>query len=109
MLHDVVNATYRGDYRIELQFDDGEKGVVDFSKYIRRGGVFESFKDISFFRNFSVNAELGTLTWGGELDIAPETLYAEATGRKLPPWMDSEGGSTTNTHSNPDSARPLHP
>ncbi len=106
MLHDVVKATYRGDYRIELEFDDGENGVVDFSKYMQRGGVFERFKDISFFRNFSVNAEFGTLTWGGELDIAPETLYAEATGRGLPPW--TEGESAANTRSRPNSVRTPH-
>jgi hypothetical protein len=104
MLHDVVKATYRGDYRIELEFDDGQKGVVDFSKYVERGGVFERFKDIAFFRSFSVNAELGALTWGDELDVAPETLYAEATGRGFPPWMDLEGASTANKRLHPDSA-----
>jgi hypothetical protein len=55
MLHDVVTAIYRGDYRIELEFDDGQRGVVDFSKYLEGGGVFERFKDIEFFRSFSVN------------------------------------------------------
>jgi hypothetical protein len=34
-----------------------------------------------------VDPELGTLSWYGEVDIAPETLYAEATGRSLPDWM----------------------
>ena len=43
MLHDVISATYRGDYRIELEFDDGARGVVDFSSYLQRGGVFQRF------------------------------------------------------------------
>jgi hypothetical protein len=106
MLHDVVKATYRGEYRIELEFDDGQKGVVDFSKYLERGGVFERLKNLEFFRNFSVNAELGALTWGNEVDIAPETLYAEATKRGLPPWMDpAEAESSANKHLHPGSAR----
>ena len=104
MFHDVVKATYRGDYRIELEFDDGQRGVVDFSKYAERGGVFERFNDIAFFRSFSVNAELGALTWGDEVDIAPETLYAEATGKGLPPWMDPEGKSTASKHLHPGPA-----
>jgi hypothetical protein len=29
------------------------------------------------------------LTWGDQLDIAPETLYAAATGRDLPAWMET--------------------
>lgn len=103
MIHDVIKAVYRGGYRIELEFDDGERGVVDFTKYVRKGGVFERLKHMEFFRNFSVNEELGTLTWGDEIDIAPETLYAEATGGSLPEWMESEGGDTANQrlHSDP--------
>lgn len=87
MLHDVVSATYRGDYIIEIEFDDGRRGTVDFTKYLERRGVFERFRDIAFFRNFAVNKELGVLTWNNEIDIAPETLYAEATGTALPTWM----------------------
>lgn len=90
MLHDIVTAKYRGDYLIELEFDDGKHGVVDFVNYLGRGGVFESFKDIEFFRNFSVNKELGVLAWGNEIEIAPETLYAKATGCGYPVWMESD-------------------
>jgi hypothetical protein len=103
VLHDVLTATYRGDYRIELEFDDGQRGVVDFSKYLERGGVFERFKDLEFFRNFSVNEELGILTWDDEIDVAPETLYAEATGTGLPAWMEPEERATDERtlHSKP--------
>ncbi len=91
MLHDVVAASYQGEYKIALEFDDGSRGVVDFSSYLQRGGVFEQFQDIEFFRGFRVDPELGTVTWRGQLDIAPETLYAAATGRDLPAWMETEG------------------
>lgn len=106
MLHDVVTATYRGNYVIELEFDDGQRGIVDFSKYLKRGDVFERFKDIDFFRSFSVNKELGVLTWGDEVDVAPETLYAEATGSELPAWMEPEEEAAANRrlHTNPAQA-----
>jgi hypothetical protein len=94
MLYDVIGATYRGDYLIEIEFDDGSRGVVDFSRYIQRGGVFERFKDLAYFCQFTVNEEAGTLTWGNEVDIAPETLYAHATGRGLPAWMSVDEAST---------------
>jgi hypothetical protein len=90
MIHDIISAVYKGGYRIELEFDDGKRGIVDFSKYLEKGGIFERMKDIDFFRGFSVNGELGTLTWEDEIEIAPETLYAEATGGGLPEWMESE-------------------
>ena len=44
MLHDVVSAIYKGGYRIELEFDDGQRGTVDFAKYLKRRGVFERFR-----------------------------------------------------------------
>lgn len=90
MLHDVVSALYKGGYRIELVFDNGERGVVDFSPYLQRGGVFKRFHDVSFFREFRVDPELGTLTWADEIDVAPETLYAQATGAPLPDWMSPQ-------------------
>ncbi len=88
MIHDIIGTEYKGDYLIELFFDDGKHGVVDFSKYLKRGGVFKKFKNIEYFRAFQINKELGVLTWGNDLDIAPETLYAEATGTRLPSWME---------------------
>ncbi len=92
MLKDVVSADYKGGYKIEVTFEDGAAGIVDFSRFLNRGGVFEKFKDMEFFKNFSINKELGVLTWGdGEVDIAPETLYAEATNSTLPDWMTPEG------------------
>ncbi|MDE2707132.1 MAG: DUF2442 domain-containing protein [Gemmatimonadota bacterium] len=49
MLHDVVSAIYQGDYLIELEFDNGQRGTVDFAKYLERRGVFEQFRDLEFF------------------------------------------------------------
>ena len=88
MLHDIVDAKYIEEYKIELEFDDGKRGIVNFLKYLDKGGIFELFKDIGFFRNFSINEDLGTLTWDDKVDIAPETLYAEATGSGLPDWVE---------------------
>lgn len=89
MLHDVVKATYIGDYKIDVTFDDGQCGIVDFSSYLTKGGVFERFKDIEFFRKFSINTELGVLTWQNEIDIAPEILYTEATNAAHPNWVQA--------------------
>lgn len=90
MIHDIIGAEYKGDYLIELFFDNGKRGVVDFSKYLNRRGVFRKLKNIEYFRSFQVNKELGVLAWANDLDIAPETLYAEATGTRLPSWMEEQ-------------------
>ena len=96
MLHDIVSAVYRGGYLIELEFDDGQSGTVDFAGYLERRGVFERFRDLEFFRSFTINKELGVLTWDGEIDIAPETLYAAATRTGLPAWMNPDRPPTVS-------------
>lgn len=100
MIHDVISARYKGGYRIEIEFDDGKQGIIDFSTYLQKGGIFNRFKDLVFFRAFSVNMELGTLTWGDEIDIAPETLYANATGLGFPAWMKAEDPRSANKRVN---------
>jgi len=89
MTQDVIAARYINDYRLELFFEDGKTGVVDFCKYIEKGGVFEKLKNLEFFKEFSINKELGILTWYDEVDVAPEVLYSEATGASLPEWFES--------------------
>lgn len=90
MIHDVVSASYKGGNRIEVTFDNGKRGVVDFSKYLDKGGVFDRFKDMAFFKNLKINEELGVLTGGDEVNVAPETLYAEATRTQLPDWIEKK-------------------
>ena len=99
MQRDIVSATYRDDYLIEIAFDNGESGTVDFAKYLQRPGVFKRFRDLEFFRSFSINRELGVLTWGNEIDIAPETLYSQGTGTALPEWMNPGQEPLTNPNS----------
>ena len=94
MTPDVISAEYKGEYKIEVAFEDGSKGVVDFAGYPDKGGVFERFRDRDFFMAFEINPELGVLTWGNEIDIAPEVLYSLATGAPLPDWMTSGEASS---------------
>jgi len=103
MIKDIVFASYKGEYKIELTFEDGASGIVDFSKYLSRGGVFNKFRDIDFFKDFKINEDLGVLTWSNEIDIAPETLYADTTNSKLPDWMDAQDTNSANMSLQPTS------
>lgn len=89
MIYDVISAEYKGDYRILVTFENGKGGIVDFEQFIKRGGVFEKLQDMTFFRQFSINKELGILCWDNQVDVAPEILYSVATGEPLPEWMSS--------------------
>jgi hypothetical protein len=74
---------------------------------LKGGGVLGHFKDVEFLKQFKINEEIGTLTWGTEIDIGSETLYAEATGAPLPHWMETKRKRPANKALNgtPYSAR----
>jgi Protein of unknown function (DUF2442) len=90
MYVDIISARYVNDYKIELTFENGRSGIVDFMKFISKGGVFSRLSDLDLFKRFQVNKELGIITWEEEIDVAPEILYSEATGEPLPRWMHQE-------------------
>jgi hypothetical protein len=89
MYFDIVEAQYIGGYKILLKFANGKTGVADLEKFTQKTGVFAKLKDLAYFKNFTIDLELKVLTWENELDIAPETIYREATGEALPAWAET--------------------
>ena len=87
MYYDVKSAQYCDGYKIKIVFEDGRGGIVDFQTYLQKGGVFDRFRDINFFKNFYINEETGVLSWKDNVDIAPETIYSAATHSSLPKWV----------------------
>jgi hypothetical protein len=63
-------------YKLWLKFADGAEGIVDLSKLVGKG-VFKKWKDRNFFESVKINPQTGTLTWGEEIDLCSDTLYAE--------------------------------
>ncbi len=90
-MYDVVEASYVDGYKIEVTFENGRQGIVDFKGYVEKGGVFSRFSEMEYFKDFYINKELGVLCWQDDVDIAPEALYHAATGEPLPEWMGKNG------------------
>ncbi len=74
MLVDVVEAKHVRDFILWLKFEDGTQGEVNLASELY-GPVFEPLKDLAFFKQVSVDPELGTISWPNGADIAPEFLY----------------------------------
>lgn len=90
MYIDIVSAKYLEGYKIELVFENGKSGIVDFKKYVQRGGVFARLADLESFQRFKIDRELGVIVWDDGIDVAPEVLYSEATKEPLPHWMEEQ-------------------
>ena len=74
MIPRVTDAKYIKDFTLYLRFSDGSDGEVDLERELD-GEIFEPLKDISYFKDFSVNQELHTVVWPNGADFAPEFLY----------------------------------
>jgi Protein of unknown function (DUF2442) len=78
----VTGVAVIGDHMLRLLFSDGTVGDVDLSAEPWTG-VLEPLSDPAFFAQVTVNAEAGTVTWPGGIDLAPEPLYEEACAHPL--------------------------
>jgi len=68
----VIEAEYRGGYRIHVTFDDRSEATIDFRRWLK-GPVFQPLKDRKFFQRFFLDG--WTVAWPNGADIAPEALY----------------------------------
>jgi len=77
----AIKVKHVADYILEITFDNGDKGTIDFSHYAKRGGVFSGFANLEYFKRVTIDPVWGVLCWPGDVDIAPETIYQLATGK----------------------------
>lgn len=72
VLLDVVSVKAVQDYKLLLEFENGEKRVFDMAPYMDKK-PFVQLKESPLFAKAAV--DYGTVVWPGDIDIAPETLY----------------------------------
>ncbi|MFT0533168.1 DUF2442 domain-containing protein [Castellaniella hirudinis] len=64
-------------FRLHVRFVDGTEGTVDLTELIHSAGagVFAVLTDPSLFNKVFVKH--GAVTWPGDIDLAPDAMYAE--------------------------------
>jgi hypothetical protein len=72
----IINAKYKEDYKLFIEFNNHKNGTIDLKDFILNGKIkpFKQLVDIKKFRKFKVDY---TIKWSEELDLAPEYLYFE--------------------------------
>jgi hypothetical protein len=67
-------------YRMDLEFDDGVRGIVDVSEHVGKG-VFALWRNPLVFEQVSIGSA-GELIWADRIDLCPDALYLKVTGKK---------------------------
>lgn len=78
----VTNVRYVDGYKLAMTFSDGTLGVADLESEVKARKRFAPLRDQALFAR-AVAAE-HTVCWPGDLDLAPERLYALAHGLTVP-------------------------
>jgi len=73
----ITNATYIEDYKVQVSFNNGRKGVADLASTLK-SSIFEPLKNKSLFSALIVDQELETIVWPNGADLAPEYVYFQA-------------------------------
>ena len=71
----------RGEYRIRLRYSDGAEGEVDLSHLAGRG-VFVAWNEPGCFEKVHV-APHGAIAWDDEIELCPDALYLQLTGKSV--------------------------
>jgi hypothetical protein len=75
----VTKVTPVAGYRLDVEFDDGVRGIADLSDFAGVG-VFAAWLKPGFFEQVAITSE-GALTWPGDLDLCPDALYMRVKGK----------------------------
>jgi hypothetical protein len=73
------------EFRLRVAFADGLTGLVDISGLVHspQAGVFAKLADPALFAQ--VRLDYGAVAWPGEVDLAPDAMYAAIQEHKI--WL----------------------
>ena len=77
MYWDVAEVKSEPDYCLFVRFKDGLAGRVRLRPE-ELTGVLTSLRDVEFFEQVFVDC--GAVAWPGEIDLAPDAMYARVAG-----------------------------
>ena len=75
----LIEVVPEENFRLFLRYDDGACGVVDLSSFAGKG-VFAKWLEPGFFQQVQLAAP-GHPEWPGGLDLCPDALYMQLTGK----------------------------
>lgn len=80
-----IEVEARNGFKLWLRFSDGAEGVVDLSRLAGRG-VFRCWADADNFEAVRL-ADHGSVVWGNDVELCPDALYLQATGKAVDELM----------------------
>lgn len=66
----IINASYEGDFKVRLKFNDGAIVLIDFGSWIRNNPhpQYNRYLNEKMFKKFYID-EMGNIAWGKNRDL----------------------------------------
>jgi len=75
----LIAATALPAHKLRVEYADGVTGEVDLSHLVGKG-VFSAWNDPTAFETVTIGSH-GELLWSDEIDLCPDAIYLEITGK----------------------------
>jgi hypothetical protein len=72
----VTDVAAIDNYKLQLQFENGETKIFDVSPFLNKG-IFTELKNEQYFKQ--VRISFGSIEWPHEQDFSKDTLYLLGT------------------------------
>lgn len=73
----ILEVRYAGDFRLELLFSNGQRGIFDARRMLEREGMLlVALRNEDYFSRAFLDA--GTLCWPNGLELSPARIYEQA-------------------------------
>ncbi|MCG2711243.1 MAG: DUF2442 domain-containing protein [Candidatus Omnitrophica bacterium] len=79
-MYKIIEVNVLSDYNIRIKYSDGTEGTVNLSHLVGKG-VFLLWDNYDEFKKVSIGSS-GELLWGTQVDLCPDSLYLQITGKK---------------------------
>src|ERR1700736_1274495 len=83
---DVVEVKPEADYCLFVRFKDGLRGRVQLRRE-QLTGALAPLLDVQFFEQVFI--DYGAVAWPGEIDLAPDAMYAEVASQHREPKREA--------------------
>lgn len=82
-------------YKLWIRFSDGVEGTADLSALVGKG-VFNRWQSPGEFEKAKIDPASGAIAWDAEIDLCPDALYLQITGKPVSALFPSGSVKVSN-------------
>lgn len=75
----ITNVQFIGGYKLKLTYAHGAAVDVDLAFLVEQGGVFDAFRNETYFKQVQIMEHGYYLRWPDEVDIGADSLWLQGT------------------------------